>query len=134
MSNLEPRTGQSAPPDAYPRLSPLATGLRGRCPRCGKGRIFDGFLALRSRCDVCGLDLSVADTGDGPSFFASFLGSVIALGVAVYAQIAYEPPLWVYAIIVVLGGAFVVALIRPLKGLLTAMQFVNKAEQGRLQL
>jgi uncharacterized protein (DUF983 family) len=133
MNDLETRDPNGTK-SGYPRLSPLNTGLRGRCPRCGKGAIFDGFLALKQRCDVCGLDLSAADTGDGPSFFASFLGSVVALGVAVYAQIAYEPPIWVYAIIVVLSAAFVVSLIRPLKGLLTALQFVNKAAQGRLQL
>jgi uncharacterized protein (DUF983 family) len=122
------------PRQAYPPLSPIATGLAGRCPRCGKGRIFQGFLALKPRCDVCNLDLTVADTGDGPAFFASFLGSIVILGIAVYAQIAYEPPFWVYVVLLILGALFVVGLIRPLKGLLTALQFTNKAAQGRLEL
>ena len=37
-------------------VSPYVAGLAGRCPRCGKGRLFQGFLNLRPRCDVCGLD------------------------------------------------------------------------------
>ena len=119
---------------SYPPLSPFATGFFGRCPRCGKGAIFDGFLALKPRCEVCDLDLSMADTGDGPAFFASFIGSVVILGVAVYAQIAYEPPFWVYVLLLGFGALFVVGLIRPLKGILTALQYTNKAAQGRLEL
>ena len=122
------------PGSTYPKLSPFATGLLGRCPRCGKGTIFSGFLALKPRCEVCNLDLTVADTGDGPSFFASFIGSVVILAAAVYVQIAYEPPFWVYVVLLVFGALFVVGLIRPLKGLLTALQFTNKAAQGRFEL
>ena len=51
---------------------PLAAGLIGRCPRCGEGRLFRGFLALRSRCEQCGLDFSFADSADGPAFFVMF--------------------------------------------------------------
>jgi uncharacterized protein (DUF983 family) len=30
--------------------------LRGRCPRCGEGHLFKGYLTLRPSCEVCGLD------------------------------------------------------------------------------
>src|SRR3712207_9462881 len=49
--------------------SPYATGLAGCCPRCGKGKLFRGFLALAPRCEVCGLDFGFADSADGPAFF-----------------------------------------------------------------
>lgn len=114
-------------------VSPIVAGLRCRCPRCGEGKIFDGFLALRERCDGCGFDLSAADTGDGPSFFASFIGGFALLAVGVWLQVAIDPAPWVYAVLVVVGGALIVASIRPIKGLLTALQFVNKAEQGRFE-
>ena len=48
--------------------SPLAAAIRSRCPRCGHGRLFDGFLKLAPRCNVCGLDYSFADPADGPAF------------------------------------------------------------------
>ncbi len=121
-------------PDDRPRLSPLFTGIVGRCPRCGKTSMFDGFLTLRSRCPACGLDLSHADTGDGPAFFASFLGGFLLLGVGVWLEVRYDPPAWVYAIVLVVGAVFITGLIRPLKGLLTALQYANKAEQGRFEL
>ncbi|MBV9078403.1 MAG: hypothetical protein JO048_13065, partial [Methylobacteriaceae bacterium] len=41
--------------------SPVTTGLRGRCPRCGQGHLFAGFLAIRPSCEVCGLDFAFAE-------------------------------------------------------------------------
>ena len=113
--------------------SPIPTGVLGHCPRCGKGELFAGFLELAPRCAVCGLDYGFADPGDGPSFFASFLGGFLTLLVGVYAQIVYSPAWWVYAILLVVGTALTVWLIRPLKGALIALQFANKAEQGRIE-
>ena len=56
--------------------SPMAAGLRGRCPRCGEGHMFDGFLALQNSCDNCGLDYDFADSADGPAVFIMFIGRV----------------------------------------------------------
>ena len=128
MSNVRPDA-----PDDLPRLSPILTGVAGRCPRCGKSSMFDGFLALKSRCPTCGLDLSRADTGDGPAFFASFIGGFLLLGIGVWLQVVYDPPLWAYAVVLVVGAILITAMIRPLKGLLTALQYANKAEQGRFE-
>ncbi|WP_238178864.1 DUF983 domain-containing protein, partial [Methylobacterium dankookense] len=46
--------------------SPLSVGLRCRCPRCGEGRLFDGFITLKPGCEACGLDYGFADPADGP--------------------------------------------------------------------
>ena len=113
--------------------SPIPTGLLGRCPRCGKGSLFSGFLTLAPRCASCGLDTRFADTGDGPSFFASFLGGFLTLLVGVYAQIVYSPAWWVYALVLALGVAATILMIRPLKGVLVALQYANSAEQGRFE-
>ena len=128
MSDVPPATGT-----VPPRPSPIMAGMLGRCPRCGRGSMFRGFLDLASRCPACGLDLGFADTGDGPSFFASFLGGFLVLLVGVYAQIAYDASWWVYLIILVLGVGGTIWLIRPIKGVLVALQYSNKAEQGRLE-
>ena len=53
----------------YPRLSTLKTGLACRCPRCGKGALFKGYLTLRTECPECGLSYGFADPADGPAFF-----------------------------------------------------------------
>lgn len=121
-----------ASPDS-PRLSPLATGILGHCPRCGKSSIFDGFLALKPRCPACDLDLGAADTGDGPAFFASFIGGFVLLAVGVWLQISVGPPAWAYVVLFIVGAVAIIGLIRPLKGLLTSLQYVNQAEQGRFE-
>lgn len=120
-------------PGPTPAVSPFVTGLTGRCPRCGKGTIFDGFLALKARCSACDLDLSTADTGDGPAFFASFIGGFALLAVGVWMQVSLNPPFWAYVLLFVAGAVLIVGMIRPLKGLLTSLQYVNQAEQGRFE-
>ena len=114
--------------------SPTATGLRGRCPRCGKGHLFKGFLTLSPACEACGLDLTFADTADGPAFFVMSLVGIVVVGLALWIEFTYEPPLWLNLLIaVVLLAVLSLALLRPLKGLMVALQYHHKAEQGRLQ-
>ena len=60
--------------------SPYLTGLLCRCPRCGKGKLFDGFLTLKPKCDACGLDFSFADAGDGPAIFVIMIAGAIVVG------------------------------------------------------
>ena len=60
----------------------IHAGLRCRCPRCGKGKLFGGFLTLRQRCEGCGLDYRFADSGDGPAVFIMFLAGAIVVGAA----------------------------------------------------
>jgi uncharacterized protein (DUF983 family) len=119
--------------DDYPPQSVAATGLRGLCPRCGQGRLFKGFLNVAPRCGVCGLDLAFVDAGDGPAVFVTLLGGAIVLGVALWTELTYEPPVWVYIVVFLpLTLLVCVGLLRPLKGVLIALQYRNKAEQGRL--
>lgn len=117
-----------------PSPSPWIAGLRGRCPRCGKGPLFQGFLSLLPSCPACGLDYGFADAGDGPAVFIMFITGTVVVGGALFVELTYEPPWWVHA---VLWGPLVVllslGLLRPLKGLLIAMQFHHKAEEGRLE-
>ena len=117
-----------------PALSPLVTGLGGRCPRCGRGRMFSGFLTVAPTCAVCGLDFGFADAGDGPAVFVTLIGGFVVLGAALALEIAYEPPFWVYPLIFVPMTLIVcLGLLRPFKGLLIASQYANRAAPGRLK-
>jgi uncharacterized protein (DUF983 family) len=95
-------------------VSPIYAGLLARCPKCGKGQLFKNVLELREDCKECGLNFLV-------------------LGLALYVEFTYEPTVWVH---VVLWGAFTplfaLGLLRFLKALLIALQYKNKAEEGRL--
>ncbi|HUB62985.1 MAG TPA: DUF983 domain-containing protein [Methylocella sp.] len=118
----------------YARQSPFLCGLRGTCPRCGRSTIFRGFLALAPRCGSCGLDLGFADSGDGPAVFVSLLGGFLVLGAALVVELRYEPPFWVHLVIFLpLTLIVCLGLLRPLKGILIALQYRNEAKQGRLQ-
>ena len=61
------------------QVNPIVAGIKGRCPRCGKGALFDGFIDLKNKCSNCDLDYDFADSGDGPAVFimliVGFLGS-----------------------------------------------------------
>lgn len=112
---------------------PMRVGIRGRCPRCGEGRLFAGFLSLAERCDACGLDYGFADPADGPAFFVICFGCVPAVLLAVWLEVAYAPPLWVHFLVSLPFLVLTCLLpLRPLKGWLVASQYVHKAEEGRL--
>ena len=116
-----------------PALSPFRTGLSCRCPRCGKGRLFEGFLTLRPRCEDCGLDFAFVDSGDGPAVFVVFLAGAFVVACALITEVRYEPPLWLHAL---LWGPLILittlAPLRPMKGLMIALQYHHKAAEGRL--
>jgi len=117
----------------WPRLSPLKTGLRGRCPRCGKGRIFKGFLSLRDRCEVCGLSFDYADTADGPAFFVMMFACIPAAIFPVWLEFAFSPPWWVHLVTSLpLILANTLLPLRPIKGWLMASQYFFKAGEGKL--
>jgi uncharacterized protein (DUF983 family) len=117
----------------YPPVDPVRVGLAGSCPRCGEGRLFSGFLKVAPRCSNCGLDYDFADSGDGPAVFVILLIGFVIVGLALWLEVNVGPPLWVHFVlwtplIVILS---LVAL-RLSKGLLIALQFRHKAEEGRL--
>jgi uncharacterized protein (DUF983 family) len=110
----------------------LKHGLMCRCPRCGKGRLFNGFLKLAPRCEVCGLDYSFADPADGPAFFIMIIMGIPAAGFGVWVEIMWEPSVWVHLLT---SGPFLLLTcippIRIAKGMLVASQYFHKAEEGR---
>ena len=130
---LDPDSAAETPPAIHPKVSPLHAGLRGHCPRCGKGALFDGFLKVRSACSVCGLCYAFADPADGPAFIVICFGCVPAITLALGIQIAFSPPFWVH-LLTSLPFALItsIAPLRPLKGWFIASQYLNKASEGRL--
>ena len=112
--------------------SPIAAGLACRCPGCGKGKLFAGFLGLRPRCEACGLDYSFADSGDGPAVFVILFAGFIVVFAALVVEILYQPPFWLHAL---LWGPLILLVtllpLRPMKGLLIALQYHHKAAEGR---
>ncbi|WP_051329458.1 DUF983 domain-containing protein [Geminicoccus roseus] len=113
--------------------SPMRTGIRGRCPRCQQGHLFQGYLKLAKSCEVCGLDYSFADPADGPAFFAMSIVGVPALVMAVWLDLAFDAPYWVQLVTTFpLAILACMALLRPFKGWLVCSQYFHRAGEGRL--
>jgi len=109
---------------AHSLIGHLITGLRGRCPRCGRGSLFKGFLDISAACSACGLGFAGQDAGDGPAVAIIFILGFAVVGMALGAELIFAPPLWVHALLwtpVVIGGS--IGLLRPLKGMTVALQY-----------
>lgn len=122
-------------PEGLPPALPNAVvaGLRCRCPRCGKGRLFSGLLKIAERCDVCGLDLRKQDAGDGPAVFVIFFLGAIFMPLVFWVEFGFEPPWWVHILLWPLPVlAVAIALLRPMKGVLVAQQFRHHASDSGL--
>jgi uncharacterized protein (DUF983 family) len=103
-----------------------------RCPRCGKGSLFGGFLNVAKQCSVCGLDYSRFEAGDGPAVFVILIVGAIVAGGALITEVAFHPPYWVHAAI--WGPAILIlslGFLRPLKAGLIVLQYKHRAEEAR---
>ena len=114
----------------FPRLSTLKTGLACRCPRCGKGPLFKGYLSLRPSCPVCGLDYGFADPADGPAFFVMSAAGLVGMVFLMVFEFTVHPPIWVHAVVTLpLLVALCLGSLRPFKSWLIAEQYVHKAAE-----
>lgn len=113
-------------------VNPVAAGLACRCPNCGEGHLFDGYLRVARRCEACGLDLSAADFGDGPAVFIVLIVGMVVCFAALITEVTFHPPVWVHLIIwLPVTAILVLALIRPFKGVMLALQFHHRASEAR---
>ena len=116
----------------YPDISPLKTGLSGSCPRCGRGKLFDGYLTVAPGCKSCGLSYAFADGGDGAAWFVMLFVCVVGVGSILGIEVAYAPPFWVHALIAVpLLIILPMLLLRPVKGVLLCQQWKTGAREGQ---
>lgn len=108
-------------------------GLTCKCPRCGVGKLYAGFINLAPRCEHCELDYAFIDTGDGPAIFIIMLAGAIVVGAALIVEVKYQPPFWLHAALwLPLILATTLLPLRSMKSLLIALQFHHKASEGQL--
>ena len=114
------------------RIDPIRAGLLCRCPNCGRGPLYAGFLKVVERCRACGFDFTRLNTGDGAAVFVmQIAGAPVVFG-ALYVQIAWSPPIWAMLVVALpLVAGLSLGLMRPGKGVMIALQMRNKAGQTR---
>lgn len=115
---------------ADPQISILRSALRCRCPRCGKGKLFNGLLALQPTCPVCGLDFAQSDTGDAGAVILIMVLGAFIIGMAFWVEFRFSPPLWVHAVLwPAVTIPLAIAIMRPMKAALVAAQFRHRPEE-----
>ncbi len=111
----------------------FTTGLTCRCPRCGEGPLFMGFLKLHHQCTHCQLDYSGFDSADGPAVFVMFIAGFLVVAAAIIVEVIFAPSYWVHLALWIPFTVIVsMLLLRPFKATLIALQYVNDAAEGRL--
>ena len=110
----------TAPANLHP-MPTLATavgrGLRNRCPACGEGRVFRGYLTLVEECSHCHAPLGRLRADDAPPYFTILLvGHLLVPGV-LWVEKAYEPPMGLHmAVWLPLFTLLCMVVLRPVKG------------------
>jgi uncharacterized protein (DUF983 family) len=114
-------------PTSAPAPSALGAGLRCRCPACGRGPLFEGFLSVRRTCPVCGADFEGQDSGDGPVAFIILIVGAIVVGLALVTEVEYSPPVWLHLLLwLPLTVVLVLGLMRPFKSTMIALQYKHR--------
>lgn len=112
--------------------APVTTGLMGRCPACGEGKIFSGFLTFSKKCEACAASFEMEDAGDGPAIFVIFLVGIFIIPMVLAFQFVTDAPTWltilIWAPIIIIACLI---LLRLMRGVMFNLQYKNKAREVR---
>ena len=111
-----------------------AAALFGLCPQCGARTLFEGAIKFAPRCRACGLDFARFNVGDGPAAFLTLIVGALVTALAIWVEVAFEPPFWVHILLwtPVTVGAVILGL-RAGKAALLAAEFQKRAGEGRVK-
>jgi uncharacterized protein (DUF983 family) len=113
-----PDRAEPPPPWPKPALkTALWRGARGRCPVCGEGHAFQGFLRVADSCTHCGTPLGSLRADDAPPYFTIFLVGHLAVPPILMVERLYTPPMWLHMLVwLPLLAVLTTLLLRPVKG------------------
>ena len=102
----------------------LKRGFRGRCPRCGEGKLFRAFLKVDDHCAICGQDFSGHRADDLPAYLVIIIVGHIVVPLALIIETNYSPPV-ALQLAAYLPITFVasLALLQPVKGAVVGVQW-----------
>ena len=130
MADNAPDTKGQPGIESHPSI--LGAALFALCPQCGARGLFDGLTKFAPRCRACGLDFAKFNVGDGPAAFLTLIVGALITGLAIWLELAWQPPFWVHVLLwVPLTAAAVVWGLRAGKAALLAAEFQRKAGEGR---
>lgn len=106
----------------------IGRGLKGRCPNCGEGQLFSGYLKVNRECPHCGEVLYHHRADDLPAYLSIVIVGHIVIGLLMHLEMSYSgiSP-WMYlAILLPLTIALTFGILSPIKGAVVGMQWANR--------
>jgi uncharacterized protein (DUF983 family) len=111
------RDAPAVPAADMPIAQAMLRGARGRCPCCGQGRLFRGYLRVVEACEACGAPLGRVRADDAPPYFTIFIAGHVLLPPVFWIEKAWQPPMWLHmAVWLPLFTVLSILLLRPVKG------------------
>jgi uncharacterized protein (DUF983 family) len=105
-------------------MTALERGFAGKCPCCGRGRLFERFLQVARECEVCGEPFYHHRADDLPAYLVLLFVGHLIVALLLAVDSAYAPPYWVeFAIWIPLTLLLSTGLLQPVKGAVVAMQW-----------
>jgi uncharacterized protein (DUF983 family) len=103
----------------------LKRGIRRKCPHCGRGPLFSGWMTTRDRCPSCGL---VYERSAGDTWAFWIIGDRIPIAIAIAAvYFGVGPRSWIEgAILIGAVVAMLVATIPQRMGLVIALDYLTR--------
>ena len=102
----------------------MRRGFRGRCPRCGEGKLFRAFLKVDNNCSGCGLDFTPHRADDLPAYLVIVIVGHIVVPLALIIETDYSPPV-ALQLSIYLPTVLILSLVllQPVKGAVVGLQW-----------
>jgi uncharacterized protein (DUF983 family) len=104
--------------------SAMRRGLRGRCPRCGEGKLFRAFLKVDDHCSVCGQDFTPHRADDLPAYLVIIIVGHVTVPMILWIETEYAPSvalqLAIYLPFTLIASLL---LLKPVKGAVVGLQW-----------
>jgi uncharacterized protein (DUF983 family) len=105
----------------------IKRGFLGRCPNCGRGKLFRKFLKVTDACTVCSEELRHQRADDAPAYLVILIVGHIVVPLALLVEKLYQPPHWLaFSIWIPLTLLLSLALLQPIKGAIVGWQWAQR--------
>ncbi len=105
----------------------IRRGFLGKCPNCGRGKLFRKFLKVSDSCETCGEELRHQRADDAPAYLVILIVGHIVVPLALMVEKLYHPPHWLaFSIWIPLTLVLSLGLLQPIKGAIVGWQWAQR--------
>ncbi len=117
----------TASAEERPTGEAMRRGALGKCPACGKGKLFRGYLKVADQCPHCHEELHHQRADDGPAYLTILIVSHVMAPILLWVFIAYRPEPMTMLLGFGIGTVVASLLILPrIKGAMIGLQWARR--------